>query len=403
METLLNPSIRCLDIQTVRKSSSEMEKVGVNPVGIQIMEQKLVHLNLKISGLTTAQANIIKQELLSVGGEAAVSGGVVSCEVDATDAILSGTYKQLNRVIKKLKVQPYGLADLGDALTNAIFNSLQKEIVLEGRSERWVLGNRTLIMGVLNVTPDSFFDGGRYLDRDAAIERAVDMVEEGADIIDIGGESTRPGSKSVSLKEELERVIPVVEELVRRGIKVSLDTTKAEVAKQALDIGVEIINDVSALSYDKEMVSVCAKYRPGVILMHMRGKPFNMQDDITYSDLLAEVFDYLRKRIEFVVNSGIPLSKIAIDPGIGFGKSEKDNLKLLKNISEFKSLGRPIVIGTSRKSFIGKTLDLGVEERLEGTAATVAVGILKGANIVRVHDVGEIRRVVDMTDAIKES
>ncbi|MEE8184913.1 MAG: dihydropteroate synthase [Thermodesulfobacteriota bacterium] len=399
----MNPSIRCLDIQTVRKSSSEMEKVGVDPVGIQIMEQKLVHLNLKISGLTPAQANIIKQELLSVGGEAAVSGGVVSCEVDATDAILSGTYKQLNRVIKKLKVQPYGLADLGDALTNAIFNSLQKEIVLEGRSERWVLGNRTLIMGVLNVTPDSFFDGGRYLERDAAIERAVNMVEEGADIIDIGGESTRPGSKSVSLKEELERVIPVVEELVRRGIKVSLDTTKAEVARQALDIGVEIINDVSALSFDKEMVSVCAKYRPAVILMHMRGKPFNMQDDITYSDLLAEVFDYLKKRIEFVVNSGIQLSRIAIDPGIGFGKSEKDNLKLLKNICEFKTLGRPIVIGTSRKSFIGKTLDLGVDERLEGTAATVAVGILKGANIVRVHDVGEIRRVVDMTDAIKES
>jgi dihydropteroate synthase len=403
METPLNSSIRCLDIQTVKKSSSEMERVGVDPIGIQIMAPKLIHLNLKISSLTPAQANVIKQEMLSVGGEASVSSGVVSCEVDTTDAILSGTYKQLNKVIKKLKVQPYGLADLGDALTDAISNSLQKEIVLEGRSRKWVLGNRTLIMGVLNVTPDSFFDGGRYLKLDAAVERALKMVEEGADIIDIGGESTRPGSKSVSLKEELKRVIPVIEELVRREIIVSLDTTKAEVARQALDIGVEIINDVSAMSFDKEMVSVCAKYRPAVILMHMRGKPFNMQYNVTYRDLLAEVFDYLRKRIEFAVNSGIPPSRIAIDPGIGFGKSAEDNLKLLKNICEFKTLGRPIIIGTSRKSFIVKTLGLEVDERLQGTAATIAVGILKGVNIVRVHDVKEIRRVVDMTDAIKES
>lgn len=258
-------------------------------------------------------------------------------------------------------------------------------------------------MGVLNVTPDSFSDGGRYLERAAAIERALEMVEEGADIIDVGGESTRPGATPVPLDEELQRVIPVIEELSKGDIPLSIDTTKAEVAHQALECGVEMVNDVSALSFDREMASVCARYSPAVVLMHMRGTPMTMQRNVAYRNIVGEVTDYLRERIAYAVQRGVPLSRIAVDPGIGFGKSAEDNLRLLNHLNALEALGRPVVIGTSRKSFIGKALGREVEDRLEGTAATVALGIVRGAHIVRVHDVGSMRMVADMADAIMES
>ncbi|MBI5048965.1 MAG: dihydropteroate synthase [Deltaproteobacteria bacterium] len=384
------------------ESLLEMSCIGVDPVGVKLMAPKLIHLNLKLEGLTAPQANILKQEMLSVGGDAAVSVGVINCSVNITDAIISGTEKQIYNVIKKLNMQPFGLKKIADRIKSAIGNIYKNEVVLEAKAKIWVLGKRTLVMGILNVTPDSFYDGGQYLKKGDAVKKALQMAEHGADIIDVGGESSRPSSKPVSLKEELKRVVPVIREIVKTGdVVVSVDTTKAEVAKQAIDAGASIVNDISAMRFDPLMANVCVKNKTGVILMHMRGTPATMQTDVKYNDLMSHIFNHLEERIDFAVKAGIKKERIAIDPGIGFGKSPEDNLKIINRLSEFKAIGRPIVFGASRKSFIGKILGRDAKDRLEGSIATVAAGILNGANIVRVHDVKETRIAVDMVDAIK--
>ncbi len=296
-----------------------------------------------------------------------------------------------------------GMDMVEEAPSHAISSS-KGEIYWKGRERSWGLGSRTLIMGILNVTPDSFYDGGRYVERDRAIEKAMEMDAEGVDIIDIGGESTRPGSKPVSTEEEIERVIPVVSALKKRiNAAVSVDTTKAEVARLALEEGAEIINEVSALRFDPEMADVVVRYGAMVVLMHMRGTPETMQKDTTYNDLIGEIRGFLSERIEFALEKGIGFDSIAIDPGIGFGKSPEDNLRIIRYLGDFASMGRPIVLGTSRKSFIGHALGLEPDKRLEGTLATIATGILMGAHIVRVHDVRETRLVARMVDAIKNA
>lgn len=258
-------------------------------------------------------------------------------------------------------------------------------------------------MGILNVTPDSFSDGGQYFDRGLAIKRAHEMVEEGADIIDIGGESTRPGSEPVTLQEEIARTIPVIEEISKKiKVPVSIDTYKAEVAKRALDAGASIVNDISGLRFDPEMPKVVSQYKVPVVIMHIKGTPKNMQANPQYEALIPEIMDYLRKSIRLAVESGIAEDKIIIDPGIGFGKTFDHNLEIIKNLHEFTLLEKPLLVGVSRKAFIGKILgDAPASERLEGTAAAVAISILNGANIVRVHDVKEIKRVADVADAVK--
>ncbi|MEK6599288.1 MAG: dihydropteroate synthase [Deltaproteobacteria bacterium] len=395
---------RHLNITSKEETVSEMSRIGVDRVGIKLMAPKLLHLNLKIEGLTAPQANILKQEMLSVGGDAAVSVGVINCSVKTTDAIISGTEKQIYSVIKKLNMQPFGLKQIGSAIKNAIDNICKREWVFEVKGKKWILERRTLIMGILNVTADSFYDGGQYLKKGEAVKKALQMAEDGADIIDVGGESSRPGSKPVSPEEELKRVIPVIKEAAKKtDVAISVDTTKAEVARQAIDAGAQIVNDISAMRFDPAMAEVCAKTKVGVILMHTRGTPVTMQMDVKYDDLISEIFNHLKERVCFAVKAGIKKEKIAIDPGIGFGKGAEDNLKIIKRLSEFKSIGRPVVLGTSRKSFIGKVLGLDVKDRLEGTIATIAAGILNGASIVRVHDVKETRMAADMADAIKNS
>ena len=263
------------------------------------------------------------------------------------------------------------------------------------------LSSRTHIMGVLNVTPDSFSDGGRFLKLDDAVSQGMKMIEEGADIIDVGGESTRPGSDPLSSEEELSRVIPVIESLsAKTDVPVSIDTYKAEVARRVLDAGAQMINDVSALRFDPEMKKVAAEFKVPVVLMHIKGTPKEMQKDPHYDDVIAEVTEYLRQSIDMAVEAGIDREKIIIDPGIGFGKRLQDNLNILKNLKEFSILECPILIGCSRKSFIGRVLDLPVEERLEGSLAALAAAVMNGANMVRVHDVKESKRVVSLIDAV---
>jgi len=260
---------------------------------------------------------------------------------------------------------------------------------------------RTYLMGILNVTPDSFSDGGRYFDKEAAIRRAQQMVEEGADIIDIGGESTRPGSGPVPVEEEISRTIPVIESLAKNiKVPVSIDTYKAEVAKRALDAGASIVNDISGLRFDREMPKVVSQYKVPVVIMHIKGTPKSMQADPQYEALIPEIIDYMRAGIMLAVKFGIPEDKIIIDPGIGFGKTFEHNLEIIRSLKEFALLEKPLLIGVSRKAFIGRLLgDAPVSERLEGTAAAVAISIFNGANIIRVHDVKEMKKIALVAEA----
>jgi dihydropteroate synthase len=260
---------------------------------------------------------------------------------------------------------------------------------------------RTLVMGVLNVTPDSFSDGGRFVDVERAVAHAREMVSAGADIIDVGGESTRPGAELVSAEEESRRVIPVIEQL--GGSLVSIDTTKALVAEKALAAGARIVNDISALRFDERVLEVVRDFGAGLVLMHMLGTPETMQNNPQYADAVAEVRGLLQARIAFAIDHGIEKRQIAIDPGIGFGKTVEHNLQLLAHIEEFRALGCAVMVGTSRKAFIGNVLNRQLHERLWGTAATVAWAVAHGANVVRVHDVPEIVDVVRMVEAVRSA
>lgn len=269
------------------------------------------------------------------------------------------------------------------------------------RGKQLAFGQHTLIMGVLNVTPDSFSEEGRYFEVDSAIAHAKRMVNEGADIIDIGGESSRPGALSISADEELTRVLPVVERLASEvPVPISIDTYKANVARRALQAGAHIVNDITALSGDSDMASVVSEMHAGLVLMHMKGNPRTMQHSPAYQNVISDILRFFHERIGKAEKNGIHPDSILVDPGIGFGKTTEHNLEILRRLRVFQSLNKPILIGTSKKSFIGKILDLPVNERMEGTAATIAWAISQGADVVRVHDVKPMRRVAQMTDAI---
>jgi dihydropteroate synthase len=256
-------------------------------------------------------------------------------------------------------------------------------------------------MGVLNVTPDSFSDGGRFFGHDEALRRLEEMQAEGADIVDVGGESTRPGSGPVSEQEELRRVLPAIEAAVARlGLPVSIDTTKSGVARAALDAGAEIINDISGLRFDAELAELAAASGAGLVLMHIRGKPRTMQRDIHYDDLMGEIVGELSESTERALSAGCRREQLVVDPGIGFGKTAEHNLAIINELGRVGELGYPVLIGPSRKSFMGKTLGLEVGERLEATIAACVVGLLRGARIFRVHDILEARRALDMAEAI---
>ena len=256
-------------------------------------------------------------------------------------------------------------------------------------------------MGVLNVTPDSFSDGGRYLDVDQAVEHAGRMAAAGADIIDVGGESSRPGAEPVSADEELRRVMPVIERL--GSLTVSIDTTKAIVAERALSSGARIVNDISALRFDERMVDVVRDAGAGLVLMHMKGTPQTMQQEAQYAQVVTDVLGFLRARVAFAIARGIAREQIAVDPGIGFGKTVEHNLRLLAHLDEFRLLGCPVLVGASRKSFIGKVLGREADDRLSGSVAVAAWAVTHGAKIVRVHDVAETADVVRMIEAVKQA
>jgi dihydropteroate synthase len=273
---------------------------------------------------------------------------------------------------------------------------------LRTRHGRIDMERRTVLIGILNVTPDSFYDGGRRLDEGRAVADGLALAEAGAEIIDIGGESTRPGARPVSAGEELERVLPVIRGL-RRAVStaISIDTYKAQVARPALDAGADIVNDISALRFDPEMTGLIAAEKVPVVLMHMQGTPRTMQAEPRYDDVVSEVRDFLAERLRYATDAGIDRDQIIIDPGIGFGKTLEHNLTLMRRLSFFTSLGQPLLVGASRKAFIGTILNLNPDERLEGSLAAAAAAVMAGANIVRAHDVKETERAIRIADAIR--
>ncbi|MEE8335143.1 MAG: dihydropteroate synthase [Candidatus Neomarinimicrobiota bacterium] len=261
---------------------------------------------------------------------------------------------------------------------------------------------KTLIMGILNVTPDSFSDGGLYLNCESAVKRALEMVNEGADIIDIGGESTRPGSIPVSFEIELNRVIPVIKAIRKKtDCMLSIDTYKSKIAKAAFKAGADMLNDISGLSFDKMMAKTAAKYNVPVIIMHIQGKPLDMHDNPQYENLMEEVMNYFRERLSQASAEGIYEKNIILDPGLGFGKRSEDNFELIRELKQITTLGFPVLLGPSRKSFIGHVLKTPIKDRIEGTSALVTAGILNGCNIIRVHDVKIMKRVAVITDRLK--
>jgi dihydropteroate synthase len=273
--------------------------------------------------------------------------------------------------------------------------------VLRCRGRELELGGRTLIMGIVNVTPDSFSGDGLGTDAEAAVAQGRQMVAEGADILDIGGESTRPGSEPVPEEEELRRVLPVIEGLAAEvDVPISIDTYKSSVAAIALEKGAHIVNDISGLHADGQLAQVAAEAQAAVVIMHIQGTPRDMQKDPKYADVIGQISDYLEEGIAAAAQAGLSRDQVVLDPGIGFGKKLEHNLEILRRLREFRNLGCPLLVGTSRKSMIGAIVDLPVEERLEGTAATVALAVAGGADIVRVHDVKEMSRVAKVADAI---
>lgn len=387
--------MRWVRLDSAEEGKQALRHIGSDPGGIALMAGKAVGRAIKLEGVPLRVAHILKQEMLAADGDAAVHRDVITNGIEATDIMLLGTVRQLEKVANKLLAQPFGLKNMGKALKE-LLSTLEprKPRILNCRGKELTLGERTLIMGILNVTPDSFSDGGKFYHLENALEQAEKLIADGADILDIGAESTRPGHKEVSTEEEWSRLEPVLKELAGEvSVPISIDTYKAEVAAKAIEAGANIINDIWGLQRDPDMPKTAGDYQVPVIVMHN-------QDGTEYRNMMGEIFSFLRRSIHLAEENGLSGDQIILDPGIGFGKTREQNLEVMARLDEFRALGHPVLLGTSRKSMIGNTLKLPVEERLEGTLATSALGVAAGMDIVRVHDVKENARAVQMADAI---
>ncbi len=410
--------MRVLQVYSEEDLNRILRQLKVDPYGIQIMLPKAINYLIKLDSLSCIAANILKQEMLSLGADAAVPREVLTGKNKKTACLLIGNLSQLNRLNEKLKLQPFGLDKLAQDLSRIINNYSRKEFIFNLGRYKLNFGKTARIMGIVNLTPDSFSADGLYqssaisyprrrrvrlrrkLSANKIIEYVQKLVDDGADIIDIGGESSRPGAKPVSIKEEIKRTIPVIRKLSRKiKVPLSIDTYKPEVAEQALDNGAVIVNDITGLKNPK-MAKIVAKYKAAVVIMHMHGKPSTMQKNPGYESLMEEIILYLDQAIKRAEAAGIDSEKIIIDPGIGFGKTLEHNLEILKRLKEFKTLGRPIMIGTSRKSFIGKILNVEPQGRIFGTVSSCVLAVQNGASILRVHDVKPVSQALKITDAI---
>ncbi len=382
--------------------------IGVDPYGIKIMLPKATSFSIRLNAISNIGANILKQEMLSLGGDVAIARDAITGKIKKTDCLIIGQLAQIKALVQKLKIQPLGLHKIALDLDQNIKNYTKNNFILSLRKGYLNLSNKTHIMGIINTTPDSFSGDGLYCAGSTdylnlALNKAKEMVKDGADIIDVGGQSSRPGTKNITTKEELRRTIPIIK-LLSKKLKtpLSIDTTKPEVAKAALQEGAQIINDISGLR-DKTMRKLAAKYKAAVVIMHMLGKPINMQKIINYRSLIEDINSYLKNAIDSAQDAGIKPDKIIIDPGIGFGKTPAHNLEIIKNLADFKYLGKPILLGSSKKSFIAKVLGSDLETRPIGSLAVNLIAAQKGVNILRVHDVKTTFQVLKMLKAVENT
>ncbi len=395
----MNWQARVTEIKDLKQARKILAELGCDESGRRIMAEKAVFKTVKLEQIPAKAANLLKQTFLAKGGEVAVNRGTADLSVEFSDVLICATLKQYRQALSQLKMQPWGLP----AIAQTVENVLNYNSGFERRIYKWrncsltVAPNRTLIMGILNLTPDSFSDGGKFNNPDTALKQVEKMVKDGADIIDVGAESTRPynGKQEIPAAEEMERLLPILKEILANfSLPVSVDTYKAAVAREALQLGAHIINDVWGLQGDRDMAAVVAEYQGPVVIMHnQRGTNYER-------DIMSHIIDFLQTSINQGLNQGINRDNFIIDPGIGFGKTAAQNLVVMSRLAELKSLGCPILLGTSRKRFIGDVLNQPVDERVEGTIATVGQGIMNGVNIVRVHDVKAVARAAKMSDAM---
>lgn len=395
---------RILSVKNIAEARRELAKINVSSRGVQAMEGKSLGLCIKLSDVHLGAANILKQEMLSIGADAAVARGVVNGIEKISDVILLGNANNIQKLIHKLEHQMiFGLPQIKSDLEQFLKITLNKNETKFAIGRREMDFSQTRFMGILNVTPDSFSDGNKYGSTEQAVEHAFEMIEAGADIIDIGGESTRPGAQKTDLQQELARVIPVILQIRQRSdIPISIDTSKAEVAEKAIASGADIINDISALRFDHKMVQLLKKHEQlPVILMHMQGTPATMQQNPCYQDVVQEILSFFEERLEFCRQHEIDQSRLIIDPGIGFGKRQEDNLEILNKLIEFRCLNVPVLLGASRKSFIDRIYKSEPHQRLEGSLAAAALAFEAGIEILRVHDVKEHKQFWEVWHSIR--
>lgn len=392
---------RAVTARTSADAKKIMEDIGCDTGGVRLMEKKLGCVSIFVDGISHAPANIIKQQMLSVGGDCAVPRGAISGRMETDSALIIGDKRHFESLCHKLKGQPFSLAKLSQDIEQIIKNYEKSDWTIQCSGRKLHVSNsKPVVMGILNVTPDSFYDGAKHCDVKSAVEHGLHMSNAGAAIIDVGGESTRPGSAAVSSFVQKKRVVPVIKQLCKESnCTISCDTSSSVVARAAIDAGASIINDTSALS-DSKMADVVAKSGAGVVLMHMKGKPKSMQRRPRYNDVVREVHEFLLSKVGVAIDAGISRDSIMIDPGIGFGKALEHNITLCKYLGDFKSLGLPVVFGSSRKSMLGKLSGKNVHERLISSIASAVVAARSGASIIRAHDVTQTVEALSISSAL---
>jgi dihydropteroate synthase len=388
-----------IDIVTAGDLRRHLSDIDVSEPEIEALADQFFYCTIKLEGVDTRAAKRMKTHIEALGGGLAMRGEANELTVRETGVIITGSRHTLRLLAARLKGEPFGLDGIGEDISAC----------MAGGNRTMVWGNRmldfthtTYVMGILNCTPDSFYPGSRSTTIKDALKTAHEMIDAGVNIIDVGGESTRPGSEGVTEEEEIRRVIPVIHAL-RDGsdVMISVDTRKKAVAERALDAGADIVNDISGLRHNEELARLVAHRGVPVVLMHMRGSPKTMQKQAHYQNATSEILRELQGSIAAAIGAGIAPEMIIVDPGIGFGKRTQDNLRLIRELASLKALHFPILIGLSRKSFIGEILDKPVERRLIGTITANTLAIVNGANIIRVHDVAEAVEMVKIIDSVR--
>jgi dihydropteroate synthase len=388
-----------IDIASLGDLKRHLGELDLSAEDIEKLSDSFLYFTIKLEGIDTRAANIMKTTLETLGGGIAMNRGALEFTQRETNVILSGSRRTLQLLAARLKGQSYGLDGVSAEILSCI-NSSNRTISWGARTLDFT--HKTYVMGILNCTPDSFYPGSRSATLKEAMKNAREMIDAGVDIIDVGGESTRPGSEPVPEDEEIRRVIPVVQALrSESGVMVSVDTRRKEIAERALDAGADIINDISGLRHSEDLARLVARRKVPIVLMHMRGTPKTMQKTPHYKNAISEILRELQQSIAAAIGAGIAPEMIIVDPGIGFGKRIQDNLRIIRELASLKSLAFPILVGLSRKSFIGEILDRPVEKRLIGTVTANTLAILNGANIIRVHDVSDAVEMVKIIDSVR--